>query len=98
MEINTSLVTVGNDGNPKKVRPVSEQQQKNAERQAAPVQQELVKAPKSAADFQQASEYQRFVRDVSDNKSQQAISTYTSLARQSQREHVQTLFGVDTYV
>lgn len=96
MEINTSLITVGTDGTAKKNKPAYEQQS-SSEKQAVPARPNLIKAPQNAEDLEQAGEYQRFIREASDNHSQKAISTYTSLEKQTQREHVQTLFGVDTY-
>ena len=97
MEINTSLVTVGTDGTVKKSKPAYEQQPNSSDKQAVPFRPNVIKAPQNAEDLEQASEYQRFIKETSDNHSQKAISTYTSLDKQSQREHVQTLFGVDTY-
>lgn len=97
MQINTSLVTLGADGSPRKIKPVDDQQQRGAEKQPAPLRPDLVRAPQNAEDLQQASDYQQFVKDASDNRNQQAISTYASLEKQHQREHIQTLFGVDTY-
>lgn len=97
MEINTSLITVGTDGTAKKSKPAYEQHQSSSEKQAVPFRPNIIKSPQNVEDLEQASEYQRFIREASDNHSQKAISTYTSLEKQTQREHVQTLFGVDTY-
>ncbi len=97
MQVNTSLITVGADGSTRKIKPVNDQQQRGAEKQPAPLRPDLVRAPQNAEDLQQASEYQQFIREASDSRNQQAISTYSSLEKQHQREHIQTLFGVDTY-
>ncbi|MEW9799133.1 hypothetical protein [Alteromonas sp. CYL-A6] len=48
-------------------------------------------------DVRRASQYQTFSREQGNPRSQSALATYQSLEKQSQREQIQSMFGVDTY-
>lgn len=75
-----------------KVQPeVNQQQQRDTSRQQA------VKAPSSDKDYQQAEQYQQFIREENNTQSRSAIATYNALAKADQRENVREMFGVDIY-
>ncbi|WP_414827903.1 hypothetical protein [Alteromonas sp. H39] len=70
--------------------PDKQQQTKNS-------QQQIVKAPSSDKDYEQAEQYQQFIREESNTQSRSAIATYNALAKADQRDNVREMFGVDIY-
>ncbi|MCU7555980.1 hypothetical protein OCL06_15425 [Alteromonas sp. ASW11-19] len=57
----------------------------------------VLKAPQSAQDFEQARQYQQFIREDNNAQSRTAIASYTALEKARQRENIREMFGVDLY-
>lgn len=76
-----------------KVQPEPDKQQQ----QQDTARQQTVKAPSSDRDYQQAEQYQQFIREENNNQSRSAIATYNALAKADQRDNVREMFGVDIY-
>lgn len=57
----------------------------------------VLKSPQSAQDFEQARQYQQFIREDNNAQSRTAIASYTALEKASQRDNIREMFGVDLY-
>lgn len=97
MQINNNLTVIGAEQAPakaKRTQPV--RSDAPAPEQKTPASG-IVKAPLDDEQIAQADRYQRFSREQGSNRAQVALSVYNSLEKQSQREQIQSMFGVDTY-
>lgn len=79
-----------------RVAPVNKDAEQGNSRQGQKTDQAIVIAPnKEGTD--NAKAYQDFIREDSNSYSKNAIASYTSFEKQSQRESVESMFGVDVY-
>jgi hypothetical protein len=100
MEINNQFIIPSKDasqqaaqGRVGKINKDTEQQSNNPN--TSRLEAVVVAPDKHATDNAQA--YQQFIREQGNAYSQNAIASYTSFAKQQQRESVETMFGVDIY-
>ncbi|WJG08209.1 hypothetical protein [Aliiglaciecola sp. LCG003] len=106
MEIDSPLVALQNQltitpkvREPRK--PVDPQQQPNQPGSGRPAGAQTVvrqNNPEALADVERYSQQQQDKVEYSDYRATKAIDTYQSLAKHEQRDEIQSLFGVDTFV
>ena len=110
MEIESSVVASQNAivNNPTVREPQREadlrQQQEQRQETELPKNQTVVRSGDNQV-FEQAEKFRQkqsssgeSFRESRDNRSQAAISAYQSLAKETKREEIRQLMGVDTYV
>lgn len=100
MEINNQFIIPSKDASQQAAQGRVGRVDKDAEQQSnnqkpSHLEAVVVAPDKNATDNAQA--YQQFIREQNNPYSQNAIASYTSFAKQQQRESVEAMFGVDIY-
>lgn len=100
MEINNQFIIPSQDASKQAAQGRVSKVNKEAEEQSNNQNQSRNEAVVVAPDKEgtnNAQAYQQFVREENNSYSQNAIASYTSFAKQQQRESVEAMFGVDVY-
>ncbi len=106
MEIESSLVAAQNQltinpAPPDSQRQAVNQEQQNQRRNTELPRQQVVVRQNNPEAFAKAEQFQQRRQDNvegGDLRSRRAIDTYQSLANEQQRNDIQSLLGIDTYV